>query len=93
MSGRYRVRVVGKPAYARALRDAQVDFFEDRGMAGYQRRQAAIAALPKVLWRGEVLHTIRCRGDFGRGPHDQNVPEMLLWHLISLERYLCPFHR
>jgi hypothetical protein len=46
-----------------------------------------------VTWKGRRLRTIRCQGDFGKGPHDVNVPEALLWCLISLARFLCPYHR
>lgn len=77
----------------RAPRDIKTFFFELHGEAGFQRRQHEIADLPKVLWRGSVLHTVRCRGDFGRGPHDMNVPESLLWNLISVDRLLCAYHR
>ena len=56
-------------------------------------RAAEIAALPVVEWKGRRLHTLRCHGETGRGPHDVNVPESLLWSLISLRRYRCPYHQ
>jgi len=89
---RYRVRVVGSHE-DRWLRDVRELYLEDCGPARYARRAAVIAALPTVTWRGHTLYTIRCNGDFGKGPHLMNVPESLLWSLISLERFLCPFHR
>lgn len=55
-------------------------------------RQREIDTLPKVIWKGRTLYTIRCRGISGRGPHNVNVPVMLLWSLIWLERYVCPYH-
>lgn len=57
------------------------------------QRQAEIDALPVVSWKGRTLYTLRCRGWSGRGPHDVNVPIMLLWHLLSLRHYYCPYHK
>ena len=40
-----------------------------------QAREAEIARLPTVIWRGRTLYTLRCRGEGpGRGPHLVNVP-------------------
>lgn len=58
-----------------------------------QQRAAQIATLPAVEWKGRTLFTIRCHGDFGRGPHNLNVPESLLWSLMNLNWFLCPYHR
>lgn len=62
-------------------------------------RQAQIDALPRVDWRGpqgtrpaRTLYTLRCHGTSGRGAHDTNVPLVLLWSLIEIRRYLCPYH-
>lgn len=63
------------------------------GLEAYDRRAAAIAALPQISYRGHVLHTIQCRGGFGRGAHALNVPERLLWALIDLRQFTCPYHR
>ena len=57
-----------------------------------EERAAEIASLPTVEWRGRILRTIRCTGTTGRGPHDMHVPESLLWSLIDLGRYRCPYH-
>jgi hypothetical protein len=89
---RHRVRVI-KPAEDRAARDARVYFRAVMGARLFRKRAAEIAALPTREWRGRTLHTLRCQGDFGRGPHDMNVPLSLLWHLIDLRRFLCAFHR
>lgn len=60
---------------------------------GEERQRATqIAALPQVAWRGRALYTLRCQGDFGRGPHDVNVPEAHLWALIDFRAFRCPFH-
>lgn len=56
------------------------------------RREAEIAELPTVDWKGKRLYKLRCTGVSGKGPHLVNVPEALLWHLISLKTYRCPFH-
>jgi len=78
---------------AASLAVARAAFVDARPQLDEQARERAIAALPVVIWRGRRLHTIRCRGEFGKGPHDVNVPESILWALISLERFYCPFHR
>lgn len=65
-------------------------------MLGYSaavRRALEIAALPKVQWKGSTLHTLRCNGDYGKGPHMQHLPEYVLWSLIALENYRCPYHK
>lgn len=68
---------------------------EDWGMtpAFMLHRAREISQLPTVVWRGRTLYTIRCQGDFGKGPHDLNVPASLLWSLRSLQFFLCPYHR
>ena len=48
--------------------------------------------LPRVEWKGKRLYAIRCTGTSGKGPHDCNVPEGLLWQLLSLDAYLCVYH-
>ena len=57
-----------------------------------EQRQAEIDALPTVEWRGRTLYTITCHGQRGKGHHQVNVPESLLWQLISIRRYVCPYH-
>lgn len=71
---------------------ARAAFMEVRGLAEVPRRQAEIDTLPRVLWRGRVLYTLRCHGTSGKGPHDTNVPEALLWALIDLRAFRCPYH-
>lgn len=55
-------------------------------------RQAEIDALPQVIWKGRQLWTVRCHGTSGKGPHDVNLPLAMLWSLIWLHRYFCPYH-
>jgi hypothetical protein len=62
------------------------------GEASEQQRAAEIEVLPVVEWKGRTLRTLRCRGSSGRGPHDVHVPEALLWSLIDLRAYRCPYH-
>ena len=76
----------------RILRDVKANFLALRGGKDYARRVAEIEALATVEWRGRTLFTIRCHGDYGKGPHDVNVPESLLWNLIGVDHYRCPFH-
>lgn len=71
---------------------AKAAFVEWRGEADAAHRQAAIAALPIVEWKGKTLRTLRCQGETGRGPHDVNLPEQHLWALIDLRMFRCPYH-
>lgn len=87
------------PRLRQDLADARAEaaaraFLETVGdSARFERRRAEIAALPVVTWKGRELRQLTCRGDFGRGPHVVNVPLAVCWGLISLDRFLCPFHR
>jgi hypothetical protein len=72
---------------------ARAAFESARGPMEVARRAAAIAELEQKTWNGRVVYRLRCHADFGRGPHDQFVPEGLLWALIDLRAYRCPFHR
>lgn len=86
------------------MKKATIPLHEDRLLAtsrrvfrqlcpdGEERRAAEIAALPQVEWKGRTLYTIRCHGKSGRGPHDVNVPASLLWQLIDIRAYCCPYH-
>lgn len=56
------------------------------------RREAEIASLSSVEWKGRTLYTLRCRGISGRGDHDVNVPLALVWHLLDLQRFFCVYH-
>ncbi len=64
-----------------------------RTRAETTRRAAEIATLDAKDWHGQRVFRLTCRADFGKGPHDQFVPEGLLWSLIDLRVYRCPFHR
>jgi hypothetical protein len=72
---------------------ARKAFIDCLGEAEAERRAAEIAALPLVQWRGRPLRTLRCHGERGMGPHDANVPEALLWSLISLRGWRCVYHQ
>ncbi len=71
---------------------AQRAYADYLGETAVVQRATEIAALPIVVWKGRTLHTLRCTGTTGKGPHDVNVPESLLWALISLSGYRCPYH-
>lgn len=62
------------------------------GPEGTRRRAAEIAALPTVIWKGRTLYTLRCCGTSGHGPHNYNVPLMMVWSLIGLENFYCVYH-
>lgn len=55
-------------------------------------REQEISALPIKEWKGRKLRTIQCHGTRGKGNHFVHVPESLLWNLISLDNYCCPYH-
>jgi hypothetical protein len=76
-------------ARARRSRAAHVEL---RGAEAAAQRAREIAALPTVIWKGRELRTVRCVGEGGKGPHDVNVPEHVLWQLIDLRRFVCPYH-
>lgn len=83
-------------ASLRVARGAFIEYaqeFDRPVLLDVATREAEIAALPAVEWKGRTLRTIRCQGDFGKGPHDMNVPEAILWSLINLNRFICPYHR
>jgi hypothetical protein len=67
-------------------------FVETYGASDAARRAQEIAARPSVVWKGRTLRTIRCHGDYGKGPHDVHLPESVLWNLISLDHYRCVYH-
>ena len=77
----------------RRLQTAQEFFSGYLGKAEHADREAEIEGLPTVEWKGRILRTVRCTGTTGKGPHDYNVPEAVLWSLMDLTRFLCPFHR
>lgn len=78
-------------AEAKAKRTHQF-FIEVMGEGAAVTRAEEIERLPIVHWKGKTLRTLRCQGRTGRGPHDCNVPESLLWSLISLRDFHCVFH-
>lgn len=63
-----------------------------RGEDAARQRDAEIAALPMVEWKGKTLYTIRCRGTSGKGPHLVHLPPGHLYALIDLRWHLCPYH-
>ena len=77
---------------ARQAEKAKCAFIYERGMLAALDRQSEIEALPAVEWKGKPLRTLRCHGTSGKGPHDCNVPEGLLWSLIDLRAFRCPYH-
>ena len=56
------------------------------------KRASQIQWLPSKDWKGGMVFQVHCDGDYGRGPHDHFVPEGILWSLISVDHYRCPFH-
>lgn len=67
-------------------------FLTDYGARLTYARAKQIHALPSKLWKGQRVYPLTCNADFGRGPHMQFVPEGLLWALIDLRAWRCPFH-
>lgn len=75
-----------------STRRARAAFVAWRGPVDVVRRAEEIASLPVIEWKGKTLYALRCVGTSGKGPHTVNVPESLLWTLIRLDDFLCPFH-
>lgn len=79
---------------ARSLGRTIAAFREYRPGEGEEEgRRQAIARLESKDWKGEQVYKVECDGDFGRGPHIHWVPEYILWSLIDVTRYRCPYHR
>jgi hypothetical protein len=82
---------IGSHPERRAARAKQA-FLTLRGEQDYQARRAEIDRLTPSLWRGQPVYALLCNGTTGKGPHLVNVPEALLYALIDLRAYRCPFH-
>lgn len=78
---------------ARQTERARAAFRQLRGLVSEAARASAIARLPTTMWRGHTLYTLWCDADFGKGPHRLNVSEQVLWSLIDLQHFRCPYHR
>lgn len=83
---------IGSQLDAREAR-TRAHFAEVRGLDAVPQREAEIHALASKPWRGRQLYALRCDGPYGGGPHVQFVPRYLLWGLIDLGHFVCPFHR
>lgn len=77
---------VARTARTRAM------FREWKGADAEAARAAEIAALPAVEWKGRPLRTLQCHGTSGKGPHTANVPESMLWALLTLTEWCCVYH-
>ena len=71
---------------------ARAAFIELCGERETRRRERHIRRLPTKRWKGQLLYALECQAEFGNGPHVQYVPEAMLWALISLGGWRCPFH-
>lgn len=78
--------------FQRQADTAREAFVEMCGPARAFIRQHQINQLKTVEWKGKTLYALRCHGTSGKGPHDTNVPESLLWSLIDLRAFRCPYH-
>ena len=72
---------------------AKAHHLQMRGSAGFARRAREIAALPSKLWKGKTVFLVTCRGDYGKGNHEVWIPERILWLLVSIDVYRCPYHQ
>ena len=82
---------IGSHPSARMAR-AKRAFLEFRGVAAAVERGKAIAARPSKCWHGIRVYSISCHATYGKGPHIYFVPAGLLWSLITLEAFRCPYH-
>lgn len=87
------IAVVTNLRYAGRALARTIEAFKVYRPGEIEERRAAIARLDSKDWKGVRLYLVRCDGDFGRGPHDQWIPEYILWSLIDVTRYRCPYHR
>lgn len=71
---------------------AREAFAAFRGGLAALERLGQIDDLPRKPWGGRLVYQVRCRGVSGRGPHDLWVPEAVLWAVLDLERFRCPYH-
>ena len=85
--------IVRNGGLSSATARARAAFVALEGEQAAARRQVQIAHLPIVEWKGRLLYTVRCDAQFGKGPHDVNVPEHVLWALLDLRAFRCPFHQ
>ncbi len=56
------------------------------------RRAREIGALDSKLWRGRRVWRIVCTRTSGKGPHEMYVEAAVLWSLIDLRSFRCPYH-
>jgi hypothetical protein len=89
---RHRVLPQSSYVYEAVLARTRAAFAEMYGEAAAGLRQMEINNLPAVEWKGRTLRTLYCAAPFGR-PHDLNVPEFVLWSLLDLRLFVCPWHR
>lgn len=89
---RHRGRSVGLHEDLSCLRTIDA-FLELRSLTEMHQRMEEIAALPRKAWKGHQVYELRCLGPYGKGPHTVYVPERVLWSLLSLNYFLCPYHR
>ena len=64
-----------------------------RGDDGLRQRLAEIRGMPSKRWNGHKVYLKWCDGDFGKAPHELWVPSNLLLSLLSVNFYLCAWHR
>ena len=77
----------------RAIQRAKMLTRDAMGTPFAVRRAHEIARSPSKRWKGRILYKIRCAGPFGNGPHNQYIPGSVLWSLIDLDTFCCPYHR
>jgi hypothetical protein len=74
----------------RQIEVARAAFIESGYDAG--QRQRDIDGLESKTWKDRTVYRVLCRGRRGKGPHWVWLGESLLWCLISLDAYVCPYH-
>ena len=80
--------------HSEKVRQRAIAFYEKfRGKDAVNQRKKEIADLDQKQFKGRTVYRIRCNADFGIGPHEQWLEEHLMWHLMDLAHYLCPYHR
>ena len=82
---------IGSHPSARMMR-SKLAFREFLGVAAAVERGKAIAARPSKHWHGVRVYSITCHATYGKGPHTYFVTAAVLWSLMSIGAFRCPYH-
>ena len=81
-----------KVVQMRATRTAKLAFLRTLGPRQFRMRSREIWSTENKPWKGRRVFRLVCNAQFGKGAHEQWVPEHVLWFLCSMSYYNCPYH-